>query len=103
MIDTNSLPAVVAALQDSNVVESNLLAVIQHAGQVKQSFAPYLPALAVAAAWAGREIRNVNLYLENVAGKIIAHGGIWQIVKKLWNNPGVPPVATNQNQKESGK
>ena len=87
MIDTNSLPAVVAALQDSNVVESNLLAVIHRAGQVQQTFSPYLPALAVAAAWAGREIRNVNLYLENIAAKIIAHGGVWQIVKKLWNNP----------------
>ncbi len=61
---------------------------------VKSSLSPYLPALAVAAAWAGREIRNVNLYLENIASKIIAHGGVWQIVKKLWNNPGVPPVAT---------
>lgn len=71
---------------------------ITEAGQTvavaKATLAPYLPALAVAAAWAGREIRNVNLYLENVAGKIIAHGGIWQIAKKIWNNPGVPPVAT---------
>lgn len=54
---------------------------------VKSQLSPYLPALAVAAAWAGREIRNVNLWLENIAAKIIAHGGVWQIVRKLWNNP----------------
>lgn len=59
----------------------------QAAAVAKATLAPYLPALAVAAAWAGREIRNVNLWLENVAGKIIAHGGVWQIVRKLWNNP----------------
>ena len=56
-------------------------------GVVKAQISPYLPALAVGAAWAGREIRNVNLYLENVAAKIIAHGGIGMIVRKLWNNP----------------
>ena len=55
---------------------------------VKSQLSPYLPALAVAAAWAGREIRNVNLYIENVAAKIIEHGGVGTIIKKLlWNPP----------------
>ena len=59
MIDTNLIPQ---AAQDVATIKTQL--------------SPYLPALAVAAAWAGREIRNVNLYVENVAAKIIAHGGI---------------------------
>lgn len=77
------------------MIDTNLIPqAVQDVATIKTQLSPYLPALAVAAAWAGREIRNVNLYLENVASKIIAHGGIWQIVKKLWNNPaGVPPVA----------
>ena len=87
MIDTNSLPALVTALQDGNVVESNLLAVIQHAGQVHQTISPYLPALTVAAAWAGREIRNLNQYLEFIGGKVMAHGGLGKILLKLiWNS-----------------
>ena len=73
MIDTN---AITQAAQDVAAVKSQL--------------SPYLPALAVAAAWAGREIRNVNLYLENAAAKIIEHGGIGMILKKLFWNPPTP-------------
>lgn len=84
MIDTNLIPQ---AAQDVATIKTQL--------------SPYLPALAVAAAWAGREIRNVNLYVENVAAKIIAHGGLGMIVKKLLWNPGASPVAASG--KEEGK
>ena len=70
------------------MIDTNQIAqAAQDVAAVKSQLSPYVPALAVAAAWAGREIRNVNLYLEAVAAKIIAHGGVWQIVRKLWNNP----------------
>jgi len=72
---------------DPTIITNTVATAAQEVAAVKSSLSPYLPALAVAAAWAGRELRNVNLYLENVATKIIAHGGIWQIAKKLWNNP----------------
>jgi len=72
---------------DPAAITNTVATAAQDVAAVKSSFSPYLPALAVAAAWAGREIRNVNLYLESIASKIIAHGGIWQIVKKIWNNP----------------
>ncbi|MDR3459565.1 MAG: hypothetical protein P4N60_19215 [Verrucomicrobiae bacterium] len=74
-------------MTDPTVITNAVGQAIETAAAVKSQFSPYLPALAVAAAWAGREIRNVNIYLESVASKIIAHGGIWQIVKKIWNNP----------------
>jgi len=72
---------------DPTTITNTVATAAQEVAAVKLSLSPYLPALAVAAAWAGRELRNVNLYLENVATKIIAHGGVWQIVRKLWNNP----------------
>jgi hypothetical protein len=77
------LPSHLFVMVDTNQISQ----VVENVTAIHTRFSPYLPALAVAAAWAGREIRNVNLFLENVASKIIAHGGIWQIIAKLWNNP----------------
>jgi hypothetical protein len=70
MIDTNTIPQVAA-----------------NVAIVKSQLTPYLPALAVAAGWAGREIANFNRWLFNVASFVIAHGGLWQLLRKLWNNP----------------
>ena len=67
----------------------------------KASLAPYLLALAVGAAWAGREIRNFNLWLFNAAEFVIGHGGLGMILKKLIWNPGMAPV-TRENP-EPGK
>jgi hypothetical protein len=48
-------------------------------------------AIAIAAAWLGREIRNFNLWLESVVSKVISHGGIgWLIYKLVWNPPTKP-------------
>ena len=75
---------------------------VQQAAQVvaeaKSQFAPYVPALAVAAAWAGRELKNFNAWCAGVAQYVIAHGGIgWLIWKLLWN-----PPASNQSIKNTG-
>ena len=70
MIDTNVIPQVAA-----------------NVAIVHEQLAPYLPALAVAAGWAGREIANFNRWLASVATFVIAHGGIGKILMKLIWNP----------------
>lgn len=65
---------------------------VQQAAQVvaeaKVQFSPYLPALAVAAAWCGREIRNFNVWLFNACEYMRSHGGIALLLWKLiWNPP----------------
>ena len=72
---------------DPATITNTVAQAAQDVAAVKTQFSSYLPALAVAAAWAGREIRNVNLYIESVAAKIIEHGGIGMIIKKLFWNP----------------
>lgn len=62
--------------------------VAQNVATVKEQLSPYLPALAVAAAWAGRELRNFNNYIFELGEYAIAHGGIGMLLKKLiWNPP----------------
>lgn len=80
MLDTNQINQ---AAQDMVAVHTQL--------------SPYLPALAVAAAWLGREIRNFNLWIFDLGEYLIAHGGLGLFMKKLIWNPGVPPVATNKD------
>jgi hypothetical protein len=63
---------------------------IIQAGQVAQAIktqvSPWLPAIAVAAAWLGRELNRLSAWSENAAGKIMAHGGMVKILWKLiWN------------------
>lgn len=55
---------------------------------VKNELQPYLPALAIAAAWLGREIRNFNIWVRSILEFIITHGGIGYLFWKLiWNPP----------------
>jgi hypothetical protein len=71
MFDTNSINQGVAVAQDA-------------AAQVKANW----PAICLAGGIIVREICKVNGWLEYVCGKIIAHGGIGLIIKKLlWNPP----------------
>jgi hypothetical protein len=63
--------------------------VAQTVAAVKTQLSPYFPALAVAAGWAGRELRNFNAWCFQAAEFVIGHGGIGMIVKKLiWNPAG---------------
>lgn len=69
MIDTNQV------IQAGQVVQT-----------AKQEISPYLPALAVGAAWAGRELNRFAAWSAGAAEKIMAHGGIGKIlVKLIWN------------------
>jgi hypothetical protein len=53
---------------------------------VKTQLSPWLPALAIAAAWLGRELNRFVAWSAVVTDKIIAHGGIIKIaVKIFWN------------------
>ena len=53
---------------------------------VKTQLSPWLPALAVAAAWLGRELNRFVAWSAITAEKIIAHGGIVKIIAKIfWN------------------
>jgi hypothetical protein len=70
-------------LPDTNQI--NQLA--QTAQDVKVQLSPWLPALAVAAAWLGRELNRFVAWSEIAADRIIAHGGIIKIIGKLFYNP----------------
>ena len=50
------------------------------------------PLICLVSAFVVREVCKVNGWLEYVAGKIIAHGGIGWIVKKLLWNPAADDV-----------
>ncbi|HTR42832.1 MAG TPA: hypothetical protein VMH87_14560 [Pseudomonadales bacterium] len=53
---------------------------------VKTQLSPWLPALAIAAAWLGRELNRFAAWSAVAADKIIAHGGILKIIGKIfWN------------------
>jgi hypothetical protein len=56
---------------------------------VKTQLSPWLPALAVAAAWLGRELNRFAAWSEIAAGRIIAHGGIVKIIAKIFWNKNV--------------
>ena len=73
-------------LPDTNQVQQ----IAQTAAEIKTQISPYLPALAVAAAWAGRELRNLNASLLATSEWLIAHGGMLMIARKLIWNPSTP-------------
>jgi len=53
---------------------------------VKTQLGPWLPALAVAAAWLGRELNRFVAWSEIAVNKIIVHGGMVKIITKIfWN------------------
>lgn len=68
---------------------NSLIQLNQTAQAVKSQLSPWLPALAVAAAWFGRELNRFAAWSQSAADKIIAHGGIVKIFAKLfWNANG---------------
>jgi len=71
------------------MIDTNTIAqTAQAAALAKSSLQPYLPALAIAAAWAGRELKNFNFWLVDTSEFIMKHGGIGYLLWKLiWNPP----------------
>jgi len=71
------------------MIDPNSIAQADQVAQVvRVEVTNWWPTICAVAVLVSREICKANGWLEYVAGKIIAHGGIWQIVTKLWNNPG---------------
>lgn len=69
---------------------------IQQAGEVASAVQAQVkanwPMICLVAAFLVREVCKVNGWLEYVCGKIIAHGGLGWIVKKLLWNPKADDV-----------
>lgn len=58
----------------------------QVAQEAKTQISPWLPALAIGFAWFGRELNHFLMWLDSGVERIIAHGGLVKIAKKLfWN------------------
>ena len=78
-----------------NLLDTNSVAQIgQTAQAIKIQLNPWLPAIAIAAAWLGRELNRLAAWSAIAGEKIIAHGGLLMITKKiLWNpTPSVVPL-----------
>lgn len=69
------------------MIDTNQLQQITDTAQiVKSQLQPWMPAIAVGAAWLGRELSRFNAWMASSAEKIIAHGGIIKFIGKLfWN------------------
>jgi len=58
----------------------------QTAQAIRTQLNPWLPALAIAAAWLGRELNRLAAWSASATEKIIAHGGLIKLIGKLfWN------------------
>jgi hypothetical protein len=73
----------------------------QTAQAVKNQISPWLPAMAVAAAWLGRELNRLAAWSAEAAEKIMAHGGVIKIAAKLfWNEAPSPPPSPPMVERE---
>jgi hypothetical protein len=80
MLDTNSI------IQSVQTAQELLSTLNSQRSQLSSALSPWLPAIAVGAAWLGRELNRLAAWSENAAGKIMMHGGIAKILWKLiWN------------------
>jgi hypothetical protein len=70
------------------MIDTNQIAQAGQAAQeIKEQLSPWLPALAVAAAWLGRELNRFTIWSAGAAEKIMAHGGLVRIaIKIFWNS-----------------
>jgi hypothetical protein len=70
------------------MLDTNQIAQIGQTAQViKTQINPWLPAIAIAAAWLGRELNRFITWSEIAAEKIVAHGGLIKILCKFfWNS-----------------
>ena len=70
------------------MLDTNQIAQLGQTAQViKAQINPWLPAIAIATAWLGRELNRFIIWANIAAEKIIAHGGLIKIFGRLfWNN-----------------
>lgn len=58
----------------------------QTAQVIKTQLNPWLPALAIAAGWAGRELNRACTSAKSGAEWLLSHGGLLKLIVKLfWN------------------
>jgi len=69
------------------MIDTNTISQISEtATAAKSALQPWIPAMAVGAAWLGRELSRFNSWASASAEKIIAHGGVIKFIGKLfWN------------------
>ena len=75
-MDTNLISQIVAQVTAANAA----------AQQLHSQISPWLPALTVAAGWAGREINRACASARGGAEWLMAHGGIIKIIGKIFYN-----------------
>lgn len=77
------------------MIDTNQIAQAGEAAQeIKTQLSPWLPAIAVAAAWLGRELNRFTTWSARAAEKIMAHGGIVKITAKLFWNEAPSPLSS---------
>jgi hypothetical protein len=76
MIDTNSVTQAIQQLQAATLA----------AQEIHSQLSPWTPALAIGAAWCGREISRACNAAKNSAEWLMAHGGIIKIIGKIFYN-----------------
>jgi hypothetical protein len=91
MIDTNQI------LQAAN----NVAAASEAATQIKATMSPWMPALAIAAGWAGREISRATAAAKNGAEWSMKHGGLLRVAVKVFWVRGYKAAPTEDQ--ESGQ
>lgn len=74
MIDTNAVNQAAQVAQD-----------------VRTQLSPWVPALAVASAWLGRELNRLSAWSAGAAERLIAHGGLLRYVLKIFWVRGYKP------------
>jgi hypothetical protein len=69
------------------MLDTNQIAQLgQTAQAIKAQLNPWLPAIAIAAAWLGRELHRLTAWSSTAAEKIITHGGLVKILLKIFYN-----------------
>lgn len=85
------------------MIDTNSIVQLGQTAQVaKNEISPWLPAMAVAAAWLGRELNRFTAWSAEAAEKIMAHGGLIRIgIKIFWNSEtGETPVLRNGKEQQ---
>jgi hypothetical protein len=83
MLDTNQIIDVANQITAIGAATQQVLSTLN---SQRSQLTPWLPAIAIAAAWLGRELTRFSAWSQTAAAKIIAHGGLAKILWKLiWN------------------
>jgi hypothetical protein len=73
---------------DSSSITNQVQTALDTGTAIHAQLQPYLPALAVALGWLGRELSNLRRSFVASVEFVISQGGIgWIVCKLLWNPP----------------